>query len=537
MSLRSQIITLDITIFIGGKLNKRLLAFLLLSSAILTHYAYGVVGGEDATRGCVSYKSREECNATDDMYDCLWAVLQGTTLSSETCNSCVFDGSIIQAHASNEGRFTTEIYDGVYEVVNNDNSVSQLYMEPDFCPIRVTCSKGQKIGIARDAGCNTQVTQCPYQITCESCGDNDYVVPKSYVFTSSDLLTAYVEVKPKLVSLNHSMGNFTQCYSCGANSLVNSARTNCNCANKHYVVYQNDGSFISESVGTADCVEKDYHIRFNLGYTTQNGYIIYRQPSHVYLDPTKDNANLENAATLDHIVDVTRPKYVFGGWYTDLNKVFSSQNIIQKHLSNNPVSNSITIENGYIIYLTAKWNPKTYTISYNDDTTQECTYEQECIITNTGGNSCQEETLYFAYWKDVGGTKINPGDDFHEFELESREFVPKELSLYAHCEQCPDYKHCTGGKMYDCDEGKWCHDGKMEECPENYFCVDGKKESCPAGYWCSNGDKNPCPVGKTSADATSESQCFYGGGTSGTKFCDSTGGCFNLPSGVKISEK
>ena len=412
-------------------------------------------------------------------------------------------------------------------------------MEPDFCPIRVTCSKGHKIGITLDAGCNTQVTQCPYQITCESCGDNDYVVPKSYVFTSSDLLTAYVEVKPKLVSLNHSMGNFTQCYTCGANSLVNSARTNCNCANEHYVVYQNDGSFISESVGTADCVEKDYHIRFNLGYTTQNGYpyIIYRRPSHVYLDPTNDNANLENDATLDHIVVVIRPKYVFGGWYTDLNKVFSGQNIIQKNLSYNPVSNSNTIENGYIIYLTAKWNPGTYKIIYENQTFQTCTYTQSCIVERTGEMMC-EEKKYFTHWTNKAGKTVEPGADFLDFEHENAEFnSDTELYLSAYCEDCPEYKQCTGGKLKDCPENMYCTGGVAYECPEHHFCVDGKKETCPAGYWCSNGNKNPCPVGKTSAGATSESQCFYGGGTSGTKFCDSTGGCFNLPSGVKISEK
>ncbi len=326
---------------------------------------------------------------------------------------------------------------------------------------------------------------------------------------------------------------YPACQECGAHSYANENNSNCICE-EHYASPTDRIS--TENVGADDCVEKDYHIRFNLGYTTQNEYpyIIYRRLSHVYLDPTKDNANLDNGATLDPIVDVTRPKYVFGGWYTDRNIVFSDQNIIQKHPSHNPVSNSNTIENGYIIYLTAKWDLKKYTISYDDDTTQECTYEQECKIENKGDNSCQEETLYFSHWKNAGGTTINPGDDFHKFESESSEFNPKDLSLYAYCEQCPEYKHCTGGKMYDCDEGKWCHEGKMEECPENHFCVNGKKEKCPAGYWCSNGEKNPCPVGKTSAGATSESQCFY---TSGTKFCDSTGGCFNLPSGVKISEK
>lgn len=522
-------------------MNKRLLAFLLLSSAILPHYAYGVVGGDDTTRGCVSYKSREECNATDDMYDCLWAVLQGTTPPSETCNSCVFNGSIIQAHASNEGEFTTEIYDGMYEVLNNDKSVSQLYMEPDFCPIRVTCSKGQKIGITLDAGCNTQVTQCPYQIICESCGDNDYVVPKSYVFTSPDLLTAYVEVKPRLVSLNHSMGNFTQCYSCGANSLVNSARTNCNCANKHYVVYQNDGSFIRESVGTADCVDLDYHFYFMKGttFTGSEPYVIYNYNSKTH--KTSKGENLANASILDDIIPVIRPKYNFAGWYANSAKrtTYSHDNSVQNGGAQDVINNSAPgdIIDGYKIPLIAKWDLKKYTISYDDGTKQECTYTQSCIVDRTGESLCTDETSYFSHWKDAGGTIINPGEDFHKFESESSEFNPKVLSLYAFCEQCPEYKHCTGGKMYDCDEGKWCHDGIMEECPENHFCVNGKKEKCPAGYWCSNGEKNPCPAGKTSAGATIESQCFYGGGTSGTKFCDSTGGCFNLPSGVKISEK
>lgn len=522
-------------------MNKRLLAFLLLSSAILPHYAYGVVGGEDAVTGCGSYKSREECNATDDMYSCLWAVLQGTTSPSETCNSCDFDGSIIQAHASNEGEFTTEIYDGVYDVEKNDGSVSQLYMEPNFCPIRVTCSKGQKIGITLDAGCNTQVTQCPYQIICESCGDNDYVVPKSYVFTSSDLLTAYVEVKQKLLSLNHSMGNITQCYTCGANSLVNSARTNCNCANKHYVVYQNDGSFISESVGTADCVDLDYRFYFMKGttFTGSEPYVIYNYNSKTH--KTSKGENLANASILDDIIPVIRPKYNFAGWYANSAKrtTYSHDNSVQNGGAQDVINNSAPgdIIDGYKIPLIAKWDLKKYTISYDDGTKQECTYTQSCIVDRTGESLCTDETSYFSYWKDLGGTIINPGEDFHKFEEESSEFNPKVLNLYAYCEQCPDYKHCTGGKMYDCDEGKWCHDGIMEECPENHFCVNGKKEKCPAGYWCSNGEKNPCPVGKTSAGATIESQCFYGGGTSGTKFCDSTGGCFNLPSGVKISEK
>lgn len=526
MSLRSQIITLDITIFIGGKLNKRLLAFLLLSSAILPHYAYGAT--------CSARTTSAQCYNNNNSMNgyCYWTY---TGMGQDfMCSEC-----------PNVPLQATGVSGNVYS-----DQVGSLDVDyTTACPMAYRCqTPGYAIhaDIVDSNGVLVSGGET-YSPKCVQCQDNTFAESGERLVILSRKLTTGTITKTEEFAFKTgerfssadslSISAYPACQECGEHSYANENNSNCICE-EHYASPTNRIS--TENVGAGGCVEKDYHIRFNLGYTTQDEYpyIIYRRPSHVYLDPTNDNANLENAATLDHIVKVIRPKYVFGGWYTDLNKVFSSQNIIQKRLSYNPVSNSNTIENGYIIYLTAKWNKGTYKIIYENETFKTCTYTQSCIVDRTGESLCTDETSYFTHWTNGAGKTIEPGADFLDFEHENAEFnSDTELYLSAYCGACPEYKHCTGGKMYDCDEGKWCHDGIMEECPENHFCVDGKKEKCPAGYWCSNGEKNPCPAGKTSAGATYEFQCFYGGGTSGTKFCDSTGGCFNLPSGVKISEK
>lgn len=86
-----------------------------------------------------------------------------------------------------------------------------------------------------------------------------------------------------------------------------------------------------------------------------------------------------------------------------------------------------------------------------------------------------------------------------------------------------------------CSAGYYCPGGTRQQCPSHTTSYAGADEStdCHAapGYYkqTPTSSVTPCTGGMTSNEAaTSLTNCYYEGGASGTKFCDSNG-CLHLP--------
>lgn len=93
------------------------------------------------------------------------------------------------------------------------------------------------------------------------------------------------------------------------------------------------------------------------------------------------------------------------------------------------------------------------------------------------------------------------------------------------------YTTNCGYTMISCISGYWCDLCDVETSSTPIDC-----QPTEPGYY-SEGDgvyETACPMGMTSNPiATSSTDCFYKGGSTGTKFCDSWG-CFHLPSSINI---
>ena len=137
------------------------------------------------------------------------------------------------------------------------------------------------------------------------------------------------------------------------------------------------------------------------------------------------------------------------------------------------------------------------------------------------------------------------------------------INIYATWTNCTN-EGATNAKEWDgnkcviktCNAGYYVHDTPDTDpvkngcytCPAGYYCpgendgcsYTGSTDTnphgicdCARGYYCpsSSGTGTACPMGTTttSARATTSARCVMMMGDNGTKFCDSTGGCFTLP--------
>lgn len=137
------------------------------------------------------------------------------------------------------------------------------------------------------------------------------------------------------------------------------------------------------------------------------------------------------------------------------------------------------------------------------------------------------------------------------------------INIYATWTNCTN-EGATNAKEWDgnkcviktCNAGYYVHDTPDTDpvkngcytCPAGYYCpgendgcsYTGSTDTnphgicdCARGYYCTSGSGTgtACPMGTTttSARATTSARCVMMMGDNGTKFCDSTGGCFTLP--------
>ncbi len=150
----------------------------------------------------------------------------------------------------------------------------------------------------------------------------------------------------------------------------------------------------------------------------------------------------------------------------------------------------------YAMWIYAKYNVE----FYNSDelkepvfSSQECTIGLECLAPT---NFPSSPGLIFSHWVCADGCsgQIKPGEP-----------IPEPTS--------EEYTNQSG----------------TEQKPLKLYPYYTK---CPIGFYCtSSSEQKPCPMGTTTANtgAVKESDCVIKRGTSGTKFCDKTGFCFNLP--------
>lgn len=137
---------------------------------------------------------------------------------------------------------------------------------------------------------------------------------------------------------------------------------------------------------------------------------------------------------------------------------------------------------------------------------------------------------------------------YNSNELKEPTFYNKECKMTEDC-LAPTTFPQTPGMIFShwvCAEGCSGQVKPGEAIPEptkeEYTSQAGDKQKplklypyyikCPVGFYCaSSTEAKPCPMGTTTANtgAVKESDCVIKRGTSGTKFCDKTGFCFNLP--------
>lgn len=111
--------------------------------------------------------------------------------------------------------------------------------------------------------------------------------------------------------------------------------------------------------------------------------------------------------------------------------------------------------------------------------------------------------------------------------------------------QCPGGYYCPNNGMAEpqiCPAENYCPAGSLFPipCAENEVCPEGSESPnpCDPGYYCTRTEAIQCPPGTTSdANSSRLAQCYISGGENGTRFCDKSGICFNLPNNTKISHK
>lgn len=140
------------------------------------------------------------------------------------------------------------------------------------------------------------------------------------------------------------------------------------------------------------------------------------------------------------------------------------------------------------------------------------------------------------YYDILGHPKVSTYNLTTDLTLYARwQVCTSSLPTYAHGyihnfiinNQCRYYTACIAG--YD----NPYYDETLEHSSAGY---SGDCDYCDSGYYCpspTGTPHKPCPSGMTStsnstATAKTATDCFYQGGSSGTKFCDSNG-CLHLP--------
>lgn len=155
-----------------------------------------------------------------------------------------------------------------------------------------------------------------------------------------------------------------------------------------------------------------------------------------------------------------------------------------------------------------------------------------------------KDTTLYSIW-----TTITYKIEFYTSEeLTEPTFSKKECNIGGECLAPTNFPQKPGMifSHWVCAEGCSGQVNPGEQIPEptneEYTSQAGEKQKplklypyytkCPVGFYCtSSKDPQPCPMGTTTANtgATKESECVMRRGNGGTKFCDKTGLCFNLP--------
>ncbi|MFQ6703397.1 MAG: InlB B-repeat-containing protein [Alphaproteobacteria bacterium] len=322
-----------------------------------------------------------------------------------------------------------------------------------------SCSNCHGPQSARFTSPGTSVDDCSWKMTCDA-GEH-YVSDTTNSGCKScpgDTFTNEVkEINGK------GYGTTQSCKPCGANSTANSDHTNCNCkAGYHFT--DSEGEKQPKNTDGKDCEPDIYTIT----YESNNGENKTETQKATYNSPItllgKDAFERDGYQIESWQYNADNTNYIPG---TQLTYTFTSD-----------------------ITLTAQWKPKTFTITYIDNSCNEPQQTQSCSYDSTIGCPAASPTC--------------------------------ELKGY----------HFLG---WECESG--CPESETIKIGTNISNISGGKdmtltavwEECPVGHYCENiKTKKKCPAGSTSdAGSMQITNCYIQGGI--TKICDEDNQCFILP--------
>lgn len=483
----------------------------------------------DAFAACSSYTSSTNCNNDSS---CYWKAGFGQTQTGQASGSC--------SDCSNTRKSFSGVLSSLYGVYNYTGS--SLNSDYTYCRTLYSCASNSasvKVTLSSNWSGLTGANLTDYlNVTCEICSSGMYRNNAGVVFLDYNEIGA-LDLNGNVTSLPLSAGDvFQGCGTCGANAVVNSDQTNCNCK-PHYAVYNTPSSIY----GTTDIAERDcspiiYTVYLNSTDTasTSSPHIKYKWGVGYELDDDDDY----NDGTDGSLSYTEKEKQNMVGWYlspTGSTQVFRPGALYDTTNVVTMCENALDCDtSGYIVHLYAKYSWKNYTVKYDDGSnkTKTCMYNSDCKLDYAPTTIVPDGKLFQNWQYTLSGRTYTIAQDGNIKEIEQTgEFPDNVVLLTPVYTDCQAGYYCKDNVKTECQPGTYCLAGVSAEttCSAGYYCPDTKNDpkECPAGYYCpeKSKDAQPCPPATTSGGkAKSVADCYV---SEKTKFKDKNDFIFNLP--------